>query len=284
MINEVIIERLDELVGDYDTPFFNYMLYSYDLTLEECESIIEALKRDINTGNVQTDNLVATVEDRFRARVADLEKKEKIEYLGRLIESDNDFYIKYLEMYNLSDDERDIVFDKVKSRILEDNITDFEIKRYLEYYFENTVNQATYLRDIDWIRGRNYDTLIIRQQMRLYPILLVKDIAQILLEIRMAVIGAKDFPKGIRHEFKRECMLKSEAKKAEARHRLNVLVEGKGDSFNKLIEFKKLTKSDGSIIVGAIENDIAQGMIQPEKVNNNLLIDRFNEYVENEGQ
>ena len=284
MINEVIIERLDELIGDYDTPFFNYLIYSYDLSLSDFEEIIDELKRDIRDNKVQTENIVATLHDYLNAKVVDLEKREKVEYMNLLTRKDNDFYLKYLEKYNLDDDEIDMVRERVKSKIEEENITDFEIKRHLEYYFENTVKQSGYLRDIDWIKGRNYDTLIIRQQMRMYPILLFRDISQILLEIRMAVIDAKDFPKGIKHAFKRECMLKSEAKKVEARQRLNILVEGKGDSFGKLIEFKGLTKRDGSIIVKGIEDDILNGRIQPEKVNNNLLIDRFNEYIENEGK
>ena len=265
-------------------PFFNYLIYSYDLSLSDFEEIIDELKMDIKDNKVQTENIVATLHDYLNEKVGDLEKREKVEYMNLLTHKDNDFYLKYLEKYGLDDDEIDMVRERVKSKIEEENITDFEIKRHLEYYFENTVKQSGYLKDIDWIRGRNYDTLIIRQQMRMYPILLYRDISQILLEIRMAVIDAKDFPKGIKHAFKRECMLKSEAKKAEARQRLNILVEGKGDSFGKLVEFKELTKRDGSIIVKGIEDDIRNGRIQPEKVNNNLLIDRFNEYIENEGK
>ena len=41
MINEFNIQRLDEIIGDYDSPFFNYLLYSYDLSLNDCEVIIE---------------------------------------------------------------------------------------------------------------------------------------------------------------------------------------------------------------------------------------------------
>ena len=53
MINEVIIYRPDELIGDLNTPFFNYLLYSYDLNLNECEDIINDLKEDINSNRVR---------------------------------------------------------------------------------------------------------------------------------------------------------------------------------------------------------------------------------------
>ena len=62
MINEVIISRLDEIIGDYDTAFFNYLLYSYDLNLNDCEVIIDNLKEDINSNKVLTDNIVLTLE------------------------------------------------------------------------------------------------------------------------------------------------------------------------------------------------------------------------------
>ena len=76
MITEVIIQRLDELIGEYNTPFFNYLLYSYDLSLDECEFIIEELKSDINAGNVVPDNIAKTLEDSFRSRVTSLENQK----------------------------------------------------------------------------------------------------------------------------------------------------------------------------------------------------------------
>ena len=93
MINEVIINRLDELIGDYDTPFFNYLLYSYDLSLNECELIIEELKSDIDSNKFVSDNIVATLDDYFNRRVTSLEKQDKIEYLSKLFQKDSPFYI-----------------------------------------------------------------------------------------------------------------------------------------------------------------------------------------------
>ncbi|WP_295603915.1 hypothetical protein, partial [uncultured Methanobrevibacter sp.] len=131
MISEVIVSRLDELIGDYDTPFFNYLLYSYDLSLNDCENIIDELKSDIRTNQVVTDNVASTLEERFKDRVVEMEKNSKLDYLTELISSDNEFYIKYLKKHNLSSDEIGLIYGKVEDRILKDNITDFEIKRYL---------------------------------------------------------------------------------------------------------------------------------------------------------
>lgn len=280
MINDVLIQRLDELIGDYDTPFFNYLLYSYDLSLNECESIIEELKRDINRGEVISDNIVSTLEDYFKLRVVDLEKQKKIEYLSGLLQEDNVFFIKYLKKYNLASEDISLIYERVEYRILEDNISDFEIKRYLEYYFSNSLKRVSYLNELNSIVGRDYDTLTIINIKKKYPILLDRDIIQIIFHIHGEIIEAKEFKKGIKNEFKRQCMIRSEDKKAQCRLRLNKFVEGSGDSFSKLIEFKRLTKNDGEIIVSEIMEDISKGLIQPEWIDSVFITKRFNDYNE----
>lgn len=278
MINEVIISRLDELIGDYDTPFFNYLIYSYDLTLNDCEIIIDNLKKDIKSNKVMTNNIASTLEERFENKVLEMEKNSKLDYLTELISSDNEFYIKYLRKYNLTSDEISLIYGKVESRILRDNISDFEIKRYLEYYFANMVKQVSYISDLDRIVGRNYDTLIIQKAKKDNPILLDRDIVEVVVDIRGDIIDAVEFKKGIKNEFKKRCMLKSEAKKARALANLEDLVEGSGDSFSKLVKVKGLTPDDGKIIVDEIKQDIALGRVQPELVDNIFLTKRFNEY------
>ena len=282
MINDVMIERLDELIGDFNTPFFNYLLYSYDLSLDECEGIINELKEDINSGEVISDNMVSTLDGRFKSRVTDLEKREKVEFLSGLIQEDNDFYIRYLKRYDLSSEDVDLIYERVESKIMEDDITDFEIKRYLEYYFSNAVKQISYINDLNSIVGNDYDTLIIQSQKRAYPILQDRDIVDIVFSIHGDIIEAKEFRNGIKSEFKRQCMIRSEDKKAKCRQNLNVFVEGSGDSFSKLVKFKGLTKKDGEIIVSSIRQDINEGLIQPDSIDSVFITKRFNDY--NEGQ
>ncbi len=280
MISAVMMSRLDELIGDYDTPFFNYILYSYDLSLREWELIVDKLKEDINSGKLIPDNIVATFDDYFKSWVITLEKQNKIKYLSFLLEEDSEFYIKYLKNYNLAPDEIDLVFNRVKDKIMDDNITDFEIKRYLEYYFSNTLKQARYIDELTNIVGRNYDTLRIANAKKNYPILKDSDIVDIVFNIHGEIIEAKEFKKGIVHEFQRQCMLKSEDKKARCRENLNKFVEGSGDSFSKLIKVKNLTRKDGEIIVSDILEDISRGMIQPEEIKGTFITKRFNDYNE----
>ena len=282
MINEVIVSRLDELIGDYDTPFINYLLYSYDISVNDCELIIDDLKRDIYDNRVLGDNLVYTLQEYFKSKIIELEKESKIEFLSELMSQESEFYVKYLAKFDLKDEDRDIIFQKLKSKILKDNITDFEIRRYLEYYFANSVKQVSYVNDLSGIVGRNYDTLIIRSAKKKYPILGDMDMVQIVSEIHGDIIDAMEFKNGIKQEFLKRCMLKSEEKKALARKNLNSFVEGSGDSFSKLIRVKGLSKSDGDAIVKDIVEDISEGRIQPEWISNAFITKRFNEYVENE--
>jgi hypothetical protein len=280
MINEVTINRLDELIGDFDTPFFNYLLYSYDLSLNDCEQIVDDLKNDITENRVTADNIVSTLEDYFKSKVVELEVKSKVNYLTELINPDNDFFKRFLERYGLSEREIDIVYERVESRILADNISDFEIKRFLEYYFANAVKQKSYLNDLDRIIGRNYDTLIIKKAEKNYPILLKRDIRSVISDIRSDILDAYDFKKPIKDVFLNRCMRKSEKKKADALSKLQYFVEGSGDSFSKLVRFKRLEKRDGEIIVNEIQEDIARGLVQPDGVNSVFLTKRFNEYNE----
>ena len=282
MINEVIINRLDELIGDFNTPFFNYLLYSYDLSLDDCEEIVDDLKNDITENRVTADNIISTLEDYFKSKVVELEKKSKVNYLTELINPDNDFFKRFLERYGLSEREIDIVYERVESRIMADNITDFEIKRFLEYYFANAVKQKSYLNDLDRIIGRNYDTLIIKKAEKNYPILLKRDIRSVISDIRGDILDAYDFKKPIKDVFLNRCMRKSEKKKADALSKLQYFVEGSGDSFSKLVRFKGLEKRDGEIIVNEIQEDIARGLVQPDGVNSVFLTKRFNEYNERE--
>jgi hypothetical protein len=280
MINEVMINRLDELIGEYNTPFFNYLLYSYDLSLNECESIIYELKEDISSSKVVSDNIVSTLDAYFKSKVADLEKREKLKYLDGLISEDNDFYIKYLKKYDLPADDISLIRERVESKIIADNITDFEIKRYLEYYFSNSLKQISYIIDLNGIVGNNYDTLLIQNQKKTYPILRDRDIVDIVFAIHGEIIEAREFKNGIKNEFKRQCMIRSEDKKAKCRKNLNRFVVDSGDSFSKLVEFKGLEKRDGEIIVSQIMDDISKGLVQPEMIDGVFITRRFNDYNE----
>ena len=284
MINEVIISRLDEIIGDYDTAFFNYLLYSYDLNLNDCEVIIDNLKEDINSNKVLTDNIVLTLENYFKARVVENEKQDKIEFLTQLISKDSEFYKKYLKRYKLSDEDTALVYDRVRDKIIKDNITDFEIKRYLEYYSSNLLKQVSYISELESIVGRNFDTLRIKNALKKYPILNENDIIYIISDIRGDILDAVEFKKPIKDEFLKRCMIKSESKKASVFKKLDEVIEGNGDTFSMFLKSKNLSDRDSEIVLNQIRRDISNGLVQPNINYNVFITQRFNEYIENEKQ
>lgn len=271
MISEVIVSRLDELVGDYDTPFFRYLLYSYDLSLQECEMVISKLKNDISDDVISgDDNLVCVLEQYFAGMCEDKEKRDKLEYLGNLMDEGSEFYIKFLADYDVTPRDADIIYGKMESRIVEDNISDFEIKRGLEYCFSNAVRQKSYIKSLEMIVGRNYDTLIIERVKRENPNVYDSDLIQIVNGIYADIIGGHNF-KSIKTAFLDRVMRRSESKKAEAISKWESLVLGNGDSFNRLLENKHLSISDGEAIKRDVRSKILKGLICADRINGAFL-------------
>ena len=278
MFSEVMISRLDELVGDFDTHYFNYLLYSYDLDLYDCELIISKIKNDIESEVISSDdNLVEVIEDYFHAKCIENEKQDKIEYLALLMDEGNDFYVRFLAKHGLNSQERDMIYDKVRSRILEDNITDFEIRRSLEYYFYNAVKQESYVRTLKLLVGDNYDSLTVKSVKRQYPNIHDDDIYRISNDLYSEILDAHDFS-NIKSAFFDKVMRRSEAKKAEAIEKWDSLVLGNGDSFNKLLENKHLTLNDGENIKRDVRSRILNGLICADRIDGVFLTNICNNY------
>ncbi|WP_296880163.1 hypothetical protein [uncultured Methanobrevibacter sp.] len=271
MMNEVILSRLDELVGEYDTPYFKYLLYSYDLSLHDCEIIVSKIRNDISQDVISgDDNLVELLEEYFRGMCLEKEKRYKVEYLNYLIDAESEFYRKYLARYDVSPKDLDIIYSKVETLINEDNISDFEIKRCLEYYFSNAIKQDSYIRSLEMIVGRNYDALMVEKVKKENPNIYDRDIIQIANELYAEILDGKNF-KSIKNAFFDKVMRKSEAKKAEAISKWESLVLGNGDSFNKLLENKHLTISDGEAINRNVRAMILNGLICADRINGSFL-------------
>lgn len=271
MINEVILSRFNELIGEYDTPFFKYLLYSYDLSLQDCELIISKIKKDISDSVISSDdNLVELTEEYFREMCLEKEKRDKLEYLSSLMDEKSDFYNKFLAKYEVSSSDIDIIYTKIESKITNSNIDDYEIKRSLEYYFSNAVKQDSYIRSLQMIVGRNYDSLTVEKVKRENPNIYDVDIIQITKELYAEILDGRNFT-SIKSAFFDKVMRKSEAKKAEAISKWESLILGNGDSFNKLLETKDLTIGDGEVIKKDVRSKILSGLICADRINGAFL-------------
>ena len=84
------------------------------------------------------------------------------------------------------------------------------------------------------------------------------------------ILDGKNF-KSIKNAFFDKVMRKSETKKAEAISKWESLVLGNGDSFNKLLENKHLTISDGEAINRNVRAMILNGLICADRINGSFL-------------
>ena len=164
----------------------------------------------------------------------------------------------------------DIIYNKIDDKITNENISDFEIKRSLEYYFSNAVKQDSYIRSLEHIVGNNYDSLTVERVKREYPNIYDGDIIEITNELYAEILDGKNFT-SIKDAFFDKVMRKSESKKAEAIYKWESLVLGNGDSFNKLLETKHLTLGDGEVIKKDVRSKILNGLICADKINGAFL-------------
>ena len=186
------------------------------------------------------------------------------------MDSEIDFYVKFLAKYDVSSRDLDIIYNKIDDKITNDNISDFEIKRSLEYYFSNAVKQDSYIRSLEHIVGNNYDSLTVERVKREYPNIYDGDIIEITNELYAEILDGKNFT-SIKDAFFDKVMRKSESKKAEAIYKWESLVLGNGDSFNKLLETKHLTLGDGEVIKKDVRSKILNGLICADKINGAFL-------------
>ena len=193
-----------------------------------------------------------------------------MEYLSFLMDSESDFYVKFLAKYDVSSRDLDIIYNKIDDKITNENISDFEIKRSLEYYFSNAVKQDSYIRSLEHIVGNNYDSLTVERVKREYPNIYDGDIIEITNELYAEILDGKNFT-SIKDAFFDKVMRKSESKKAEAIYKWESLVLGNGDSFNKLLETKHLTLGDGEVIKKDVRSKILNGLICADKINGAFL-------------
>lgn len=120
------------------------------------------------------------------------------------------------------------------------------------------------------IVGRNYDTLIIERVKRENPNVYDSDLIQIVNGIYADIIGGHNF-KSIKTAFLDRVMRRSESKKAEAISKWESLVLGNGDSFNRLLENKHLSISDGEAIKRDVRSKILKGLICADRINGAFL-------------
>lgn len=274
MKKEDFQNELNILVGDYDTNYFRYLLYSYNLSLNDGQVIIETISKNFDGSDV---NIVHLIEDSFRQKVIEFEKNDKIRYLDELISKDNPFFITYLQDCNLNNKLTKLVYDKIKNEINENNIDYFMIKRNLKDYFYNKKFYRRYMNRLKEIKGNNYDSLIIKKKLKEFNNISILDVKFCIHEMESEILDGETYGDDFKKAFHRKLMKKSEKKKANARAKFNCYLDDYGDSFKVLLMKNDLTWDDGLIIIDEINTSINEGNLQAERIDSGFV---FN-YIRN---
>lgn len=275
MNKEDFSNEMNSLVGDYNTNYFRYLLYSYNLSPNEGKLIIEEITNDFDGGDV---NLIYLIEESFKQKIIDLEKEDKINYLNDLISFESDFYKDNLQEYNLSKKFIQLVYEKIKNEINENNIEYFIIKRNLKDYFYNKKFYGTYMNQLKNIKGKNYDSLIIRKTLKEYNNVSLKDIKYCIHEMEIEILDGENYNNNIRKGFNRKIIQKSEMKKADARTVFDNFLYDYGDSFKVLLEKNDLSWNDGEIIIKEIYDSIYSGELLAEKIDAGFIFRYIKEW------
>lgn len=260
--------ELNILIGDYNTNYFKYLLYSYNLSLNEGKLIIEDISNNFKGEDV---NLIQLIEDSFQQKIVDLEKKDKINYLNQLMSNDNEFHVTYLNNYKLSNKFIQLIHDKIENEIYENNIEYFIIKRNLIDYFYNKKFYHQNMNKLKIIKGRDYNSPVIRLALKKYNNMSIDDIKEIILIMENEILDGETYNNDFRKAFDYKLLRKSEKKKAEAREAFNYFLDD-GDFFKILLEKNNLTWDDGKIIIDEIYESIYSGELQKEKINSGFVL------------
>lgn len=76
MVNQCLLDELNLLIGNLDSPYFKYLLFSHKLTQSEGEEIVQKIKSKIENDEL-IDDLIDTLEDSCQKKVLNIEKSEK---------------------------------------------------------------------------------------------------------------------------------------------------------------------------------------------------------------
>ena len=117
-----------------DKDYFDYLLYSYQLSQEDGEEIIYQLKDDLYEGEINEFTLINKLEYYCNLQIINNEKEEKIRFLYTLIDSEDYIITKIKKQNKLTNSDILTIAEKIESDIERENIPKYLIKRYLENY------------------------------------------------------------------------------------------------------------------------------------------------------
>ena len=188
-------ENLERLIGNCNSSYYKYLIYSSNLTHQDGITIIKQIKHEIDNNAIKNnEELYQKLKEYFNEQNEIIQKEKKIESLDELFSEENYFFSDLKKKYHLNRKEINDIKDLLVKEINKCNLNDYEIKVHLEMHFKRRVSFKKQKAKVNNCSKNNYDNDFIKNLLNIYPnIDLNDDIIPIFKDINKQIENGVEF-------------------------------------------------------------------------------------------
>lgn len=253
-----------------DEDYFNYLLYSYQLSPEDGEDIIYQIKEDLIEGKINEFTFINKLEHYCNLQIINNEKEEKIRFLYTLLDSDDYFINKIKKQYKLTNIEIVTIAERVEEDIELNNIPLYIVKRNFKKYARENYFIKKNLKELD-LYSSNINNLFITKKLEKVKNISLEEVKDIINNLKKHIRQGKYFTSNMRAVITIEIEIASNNKKIKAQKQLSNFYEKSQESFDNLLKHHDLTFEDKEKLIKRLETQIAEGNLQYQNVKSELL-------------
>lgn len=253
-----------------DKDYFDYLLYSYQLSQEDGEEIIYQLKDDLYEGEINEFTLINKLEYYCNLQIINNEKEEKIRFLYTLIDSDDYIITKIKKQNKLTNSDILTIAEKIESDIERENIPKYLIKRYLENYSRQNYFINKNLKELKKFSSQ-LDNVFINKTLKKVGNMNYTDVRNIISDLETKIKNGDYYTSNMKTILTAEIEIESKNKKIRAQKQLSNLYEKSEESFNNLLNNYNLTFEDKEKMINRLEELISEGKLQQKEVKSTLI-------------
>lgn len=253
-----------------DEDYFNFLLYSFQLTPEDGEEILYQLKEDLNEGKINEYTLINKLEYYFNMQIINNEKEDKISFLYTLLDSDDYFINNVKKQYRLSNIDIVNIAERVESDIKQDNIPKYTIKRNFKQYAHENYFINKNISQLNKISS-NLNSLFLTKKLEKVKNISIKEVSDIITNLKRHISKGNYFSSNMQTVLLLEIDLASKNKKIKAQKQLSNFYEKSQESFDNLLRHHDLTFEDKEKLIERLEKLIEEGELEHQNVKFELI-------------
>ena len=254
-----------------DEDYFNYLLYSYQLSPEDGEDIIYQVKEDLIEGKINEFTFISKLEHYCNLQIINNEKEEKIRFLYSLLDSDDYFINNVKKQYKLNNNDVLNIAERVESDIELKNIPKYTIKRNFKKYAHENYFIKKNLKQLNDISS-NLNNLFITKKLEKVKNISIEEVKEIISNLTKRINQGNYFTSNMQTVLTLEIEIASKNKKIQAQKQLSNFYEKSEESFENLLKHHNLTFEDKENLIKRLEALIAEGNLEYQNVKSELII------------